>query len=174
MLKQHKVLAHYQKIKIKYIAACSIVVPQESFPFLLSKPIKSFSQLKLVACFQLLSSALETGQMTSIAPQNLDEQSEIQTINSHLWALILESNWLRKNINTRDADKKQHHLLVLIELEAFSQPKLVMCREMNFGNRIIFSEHNLIHISCIKIIDKVDLYNLFAYPEAVLCKINWL
>ena len=76
--------------------------------------------------------------MTSIAPQNLDEQSEIQTINSHLWALILESNWLRKNINTRDADNKQHHLLVLIELEAFSQPKLVMCREMNFGNRIIF------------------------------------
>ncbi len=32
----------------------------------------SFSQLELVACFQLLSLALQTGQMTCIAPQNLD------------------------------------------------------------------------------------------------------
>jgi hypothetical protein len=38
----------------------------------------SFSQLELVACFQLLSLALQTGQMTSIAPQNLDGWSEIQ------------------------------------------------------------------------------------------------
>jgi hypothetical protein len=56
------------------------VIPQQSFA-LSSMPFSSFSQLKLVAYFQPLSSDLQTGQMTSIAPRNLDAQSEIQTNN---------------------------------------------------------------------------------------------
>lgn len=41
--------------------------------------VTSFNQLRLVACSQLLSSVLGTGQMTNISPQNLDELSENAT-----------------------------------------------------------------------------------------------
>ena len=65
---------------VQQLATLRHMIAQEPIDISLSEISERISPQEPAACFQLLSSTLETGQMTSIAPQNLHEQSESQPV----------------------------------------------------------------------------------------------